>query len=116
MISKMAYVLLTFFGMENLEEILKKVLIWRLKYFCRPIVFMTEDEKDLEAHRVLFIIMRNYEIWKFLLDNAGKEIEELEKSFLLNLEQLKRDYEIKIHPFEEAILHALSDMGNEKYR
>ncbi|MEW6456979.1 MAG: hypothetical protein AB1410_09750 [Acidobacteriota bacterium] len=107
----MASVLLIFFGMENLEEILKRVLIWRLKYFCRPVVFMTEDEKELEANRVLFIILTNYEIWKFLTDNIGKEIKELEKGFLFNLEQIKRDYEIKIYPIDEAILYALSDMG-----
>ncbi len=90
-----------------MDSILKMTIYWHLKYSCRNLFFMSEEEKEMECRKAVEIISKDSELWGFLKSYIGKN-----ESSIDCIESLDLKYSLKglrISSVERAILNGLKD-------
>lgn len=89
-----------------MDEILKITIYWHLKYSCKPLFFMNEQEKEIECRKVVETISKDLKLWEFLKRKAEKMTSEDELKYLDLKLKLK---ESKISSVEKAIFLGVKD-------
>lgn len=89
-----------------IDDILKITIYWHLKYSCKTLFFMSEEEKEKECRKFVEIISRDSDLWESLKSHIGRDEIVLCPENL----DLKFTFEKMRIPFlERAILMGLRD-------
>lgn len=89
-----------------LDDILKITIYWHLKYSCKTLFFMSEEEREKECRKFVEKISGDSELWEFLKSYIGRD----ETGLCTENLDLKFSFEkLKIPFLERAILMGLKD-------